>query len=139
MFKAGDWIAQLIIERIAKADAMEVDELETTERGKKGSGSSDLNPKGFIKAKEEKVKICFLHTDTGNNGFFSAANIGYHLRLMKEKEMLSSADVNAALTRIINDSFLDKIKVAGKEDEKWQERGRELIRLGESGKKIPDK
>jgi len=139
LFKAGDWIAQLIIERIAKADAMEVDELETTERGKKGSGSSDLNPKGFIKAKEEKVKICFLHTDTGNNGFFSAANIGYHLRLMKEKEMLSSADVNAALTRIINDSFLDKIKVAGKEDEKWQERGRELIRLGESGKKIPDK
>ena len=138
LLKAGDRIAQLIIERNAKADAMEVDELETTERGKKGSGSSDLNPKGSIKAQEEKVKICFLHTDTGNNKFFSAANIGYHPRLMKEKEMLSSAHVKAALTRIINDSFLDKIKVAGKEDEKWQEQGRELIRLGESGKTMPD-
>jgi len=98
LFKAGDQIAQLIIERIAKADAMAVDELETTGRGKKGSGSSDRNPKRSIKAKEEKVKISFLHTDTGNNEFFSAAKIGYHPRLMKEKEMLSSAHVNAALT-----------------------------------------
>jgi len=38
----------------------------------------------------------------------------------------------------MNNSFLDKIKVAGKEDEKWQERGRELITLRESGKKMPD-
>jgi len=38
----------------------------------------------------------------------------------------------------MNDSFLDKIRVAGKEDEKWQGRARELVRLRESGKKIPD-
>jgi len=48
---------------------------------------------------------------------------------MKEKEMLSSIYVNAALTRTINESFLDKIRVAGKEDEKWQDQGRELVRL----------
>jgi len=58
---------------------------------------------------------------------------------MKEKEMLSSAHVNAALTRTINDAFLDKIRVAGKEDGKWQDRGRELGRLRESGEKMPDK
>ena len=57
---------------------------------------------------------------------------------MKEKEMLSSVHVNAAVTRTMNDSFLDKIKVAGKEDEKWQDRGRELVRIRESGKKMPD-
>jgi len=52
--------------------------------------------------------------------------------------MLSSAHVNAALTRTMNDSFLDKIRVAGKEDERWQERGGELVILRDSGKKMPD-
>jgi len=120
VFKAGDRIAQLIIEKVANADAMEVDDLETTERGKMGFGSSDLNPKRSIKAKEEEVKICFLHTDTSKNEFFSAADIGYHARFMKEREMLSSIHVNAALMQTMNNSFLDKIRVAGKEDEKWQ-------------------
>jgi len=57
---------------------------------------------------------------------------------MKEREMLSSTHVNAALTRAMNDSFLDKIRVAGKEDEKWQERGRELVGLRKGGKKLPN-
>jgi len=68
-----------------------------------GFGSSDMNPKRCITAKEEEVKICFLHTDTNENEFLRAADIGYHPRLMKEKEMLSSAHVNAALTRTMND------------------------------------
>jgi len=52
--------------------------------------------------------------------------------------MLSSAHVNAALTRTINDSFRDKIRVAGKEDGRWQDRGREQIMLREGGKKMPN-
>ena len=52
VFKAGDRIAQLIVEKIANADAMEVDDLEITERGKMGFGSSDMNPKRSITAKE---------------------------------------------------------------------------------------
>jgi len=118
VFKAGDRIAQLIVEKVANADAMEVDDLGITERGKMGFGSSDVNPKRFITAKEEKTKICFLHADRSKNEFFSAADIGYHPRLMKEKEMLSTVHVNAALTRTMNDSFLYKMRVAGKEDEK---------------------
>ena len=66
------------------------------------------------------------------------ADIDYHPRLTKEKEMLSSAHVNAALTRTMNDAFLDKISMAGKGDEKWQNRGRELVMLREGGKKMPD-
>jgi len=63
VFKAGDRIAQLIVEKVANADAIEVDELGTTERGKAGFRSSDLNPKRSITAKEEGVKICFLHAE----------------------------------------------------------------------------
>jgi len=136
--KAGDRIAQLIVEKVANADAMEVDDLGITERGKMGFGSSDMNPKRSIPAKEEEVKICFLHRDTSENEFFSEADIGYQPRLIKKREMLSSAHVNAAQTRTMNDSFLEKIRVAGKEDEKWQNRGCELVRLRESGKKKPD-
>jgi len=101
--KAGDRIAQLIVEKVANADAMKVNELGITERGKMGFGSSDMNPNRSITAKQEELKICFLHSDTSENEFFSAVDIGYHHRLMKEKEMLSSAHVNAALTRTMND------------------------------------
>jgi len=38
----------------------------------------------------------------------------------------------------MNDVFLNKIRMAGKEGEKWQNRGRELVMLREGGKKIPD-
>jgi len=137
VFKAGDGIAQLIVEKVANPNTMEVDDRGITERGKMGFGSSDMNPKRSITAKEEEVKIGFLHMNIRENEFFSAADIGYHARLMKEKEMISSAHVSAALTRTMNYSFLDNIRVAGKEDEKWQDRGRKLVRLRESGKKMP--
>jgi len=117
---------------------MEVDDLGISERGKMGFRSSDMNPKRSITTKEEEVKVGFLHADISENQFFSAADIGYHPRLMKEKEMLSRAHVSAALMRTMNDSFLDNIRVAGKEDERWQDRGRKLVRLRESGKKMPD-
>jgi len=138
VFKAGDRIAQLIIEKVADADAMEVDKLETTDRGKLGFGSTDLNPKRSITAKEEEVKICLLQADTDNHEFFSAMDIGYHPRLTKEREILSSAHVNAALMRTMNDAFLNKVRVAGKKDKRWQNRGCELVMLREGGKKMQD-
>jgi len=138
LFKAGDRIAQLIIERIADGDAMEVDDVGITERGNMGFGSSDLSPKRSITGKEEGVRICFLHGGIDDKEFFSEAHIGYHPGLMKERERLSRAHVNAALTRTMNDSFPDKIRVAGKGDSRWPERGRELVRLREVGKKMRD-
>jgi len=102
---------------------MEVDDFETTEQGELGFASIDLNPKRSITPKEEGVTIYFLHADTNNNKFFNAADIGYRPRLRKEREMLSSAHVNAALMRTVNDAFLDKIRVGGKEDERWQDQG----------------
>jgi len=102
-------------------------------------GSSDLSPKRSSTTREETVRICFLQADTSDNEFLSAANIGHHPLLMKEREMLSSTHVNSALTRPMNDLFQDKMRVAGKTDEMWQEWGRELVRLRESGKMRPDK
>jgi len=114
-FKAGDRIAQLIIEKFADADAMEVDDMGTTARGKLGLGPRDLNPTRSITAKKEEIKLCLLHADARDNELFSPDDISYHSWLMKEREMLSSANVNAALTRTMDDPFLDKIRGAGKE------------------------
>jgi len=80
----------------------------------------------------------FPSGDISENEFFSAADIGYDPRLAKDREMLSSAHVNAALPRTMNDTFLDTVRAAGKEDERWQDRGRELVRLRESRKRMPD-
>jgi len=44
-FKAGDRIAQLIVEKIQTHNAMEIDNQEDTERGTRGFGSSDIAPK----------------------------------------------------------------------------------------------
>ena len=46
--KRGDKIAQLLIQDIYLYDVEEVDEIEDTERGKKGFGSSDHNNQGVI-------------------------------------------------------------------------------------------
>ena len=40
--KRGDRVAQLILERISMADAVEVDELASTERGDGGFGSTGV-------------------------------------------------------------------------------------------------
>jgi len=44
-FKAGDGIAQLIVERNQTHDAREIDNLQDTERGTWGFGSTDIGPK----------------------------------------------------------------------------------------------
>jgi len=44
-YKAGDHIAQLIVEMFANADAIEVDDLGRTERGEMSFESTDLNLK----------------------------------------------------------------------------------------------
>jgi len=45
-FKAGDQIAEVIVEKIPTHDALEIDNLHDMERGVQGLGSSDLAPNG---------------------------------------------------------------------------------------------
>ena len=44
-FKAGDRIAQLIVEKIQLDEAMEIDKLDETQRGTEGFGSTDPTPR----------------------------------------------------------------------------------------------
>ena len=60
-FKAGDRIAQPIVENIQLDKAMEMDELDETGCGMKGFGSTDLGPKRLITTKETKISMCFLN------------------------------------------------------------------------------
>ena len=66
-FKAGHRIAQLIVERIQLDKAMEIDELNETERGTQGFGSTDLGPKRLITSKEAKITMCFLNPNPEYN------------------------------------------------------------------------
>jgi len=58
-FKAGDCITQLMVEKIQTHNAREINNLEVTERGTWGFGSSDIGPKRLIIYKELKVILCF--------------------------------------------------------------------------------
>jgi len=106
------------VERIAHADAIEVDELATTTQEEKGFGPSDLSSKRSVMTQEEKIRICFLQAESNDNEILSTSDIGYHPQLSQEKKMLSTAPVNAALTQTMNNTFLYRIKVAGKEDQR---------------------
>jgi len=85
------------------------------------------------------MKRCYLHAEKEDNEFFSATDISYHSHLIREREMLSGAHMSPVMKGTMKDSFLNKIRVAGKENEKWQERGRELVRVRESGMKAQNK
>jgi len=130
-FKAGDRIAQLILENIQTHDAMEIDNLDNTERGTQGFGSSDLGPKRLIACEELKVKMSFLNPDPQENSNFDEEDIHTHSSLRDEITMLSSAMIAAIQMQTMDDSFLDRIRTAGKEDDTWMARKGELHRLKE--------
>jgi len=54
----GDRIAQMIIEKIDMSGIMEVDNLQITNRGNKGFGSTDLSPKGTIGVEQVQPVMC---------------------------------------------------------------------------------
>jgi len=60
-FMAGDCITQPVIERIHMQDAREIAELDKTERGTEGFGSSDIGPKRLITSEEFKVTMWILN------------------------------------------------------------------------------
>jgi len=136
-FKAGDRIAQLIVEKIQTHDAMEIDNLEDTNRGTQGFGSSDIGPKRLIMCEELKVKMGFLNPDPQDNSYFDEEYIHTQARLRDEITMLSSAMIAAIQMQTMDDSFLDRIRAAGKEDKTWTARKGELTQLKERRETLP--
>jgi len=130
-FKAGDPIAQLIVEKIQTHDAMEIDNLEDTDRGTQGFGSTDIGPKRVITCEELKVKMCFLNPDPQDNSYFDKEDIHTHASLRDEIRMLFSPMIAAIQMQTMDDSFLDRIRTKGKDDDTWTARKRELSQLKE--------
>jgi len=61
----------------------------------------------------------FLQAQINDNELFSTMDIRNRPRFTQERDIQSSAHVNVALTRTLDDTFLKQIRVAGKVDEKW--------------------
>jgi len=136
-FKAGDRIAELIVETIQIHDAMEIDNLENTDSGTQGFGSSDLGPELPIRCEDLKVKMSFLNSDPGDNSYFDEEDIHTHTSLRDEITMLSSAIIAALQMQTMEDSFLERRRAAGKEDNWWRARKGELRQLKERGETLP--
>ena len=110
---------------------MDIDNLDATDRGTQGFGSTDIGPKRLITCEELKVKICFLNPDPQDNSYFDEEDIQTQASLRDEITMRSSAMIAAIGMQTMDDSFLDRIRTAGKEDDTWMERKRELSQLKE--------
>jgi len=136
-FKAGDCIAHLIVEKILTHDAMQIHNLEDTERGTWGFSSSDIGAKRLITCEELKVKMCFLNPNPQDNSYFDQEDIHTHASLRDEVTMLSSAMIAAIQMQTMDDSFLDRIRAAGKEDDTWTTRKVELSQLKEKRETLP--
>ena len=130
-FKAGDRIAQIIVEKIQQDEAMEIDELDETERGTEGFGSPDLGLKRLITTKETKVTMCFLNPNPEYNEYLDDEDIERNPRLRQEGVMLSNAIIAAVHMQTMDESFLNKVRMAGKEDDSWLARKEELSRLSQ--------
>ena len=136
-FKAGDRIAQLIVERIQTSEVVVVDKLVETERGTQGFGSTDLRPKCLITSKEHKIMICFLHPDPRNNTFYDEEDILTHADMTREVTLLSNAIIAAVQMQTMDETFLNRIQMAGKDNDTWTERKEELSLRKERNKQLP--
>ena len=119
--KVGDRIAQLIVERIQTNKAIGVEQLVETEHGTKGFGSSDIGTKRLITKEEHQVIICFLHPNPTNKTYYDKEDIHTDPNLTQEVTMLSSTIIVAVQIQTMDDSFLDRIRAVGKEDDGWME------------------
>ena len=103
---------------------MEIDNLQDTQRGTQGFGSSNIGPKRLIMCKDLQVEMCSLNPDPQKNSYFDEEDIHRHTRLRDEITMLSSAMITAIQMQTMQDSFLDRKRVAGKADDNWTARKR---------------
>ena len=137
-FKAGDRIAQLIVERVQTSEAVVVDKLVETECGTQGFGSTNLGPKHLITSKGHKIMMCFLHPDPRNNSFYDEADILTHADMTREVTLLSNAIIAAVQMQTMDETFLNRIRMAGKDDDAWTERIGELRRMKQRNEQLPN-
>ena len=116
---------------------MVVDKLGETERGTQGFGSTDLGPKCLITSKEHKIMMCFLHPDPRHNTFYDEEDILMHADMTREVTMLLNAIIAAVQMQTMDEAFLNRIRMSGKDDNAWTERKGELSRMKERNEQLP--
>ena len=111
--------------------------MDETERGTEGCGSRDLGPKRLITSKEPKITMCFLNPNPEYNEYLDDKDIKTNPRLRQEVVMLSNAIIAAVHMQTMDEAFLNRIRMAGKEDDSWLARKEELSRLKENDEALP--
>ena len=75
--------------------------------------------------------MCFLNPDPQYNSYFDEEDIHRHSSLRDEITMLSSAMIAVIQMQTMDNSFLGRIRAAGKEDDTWMVRKGEFSQLKE--------
>ena len=81
--------------------------------------------------------MCSLHPDPTNNTFYDEEDILTQADMTKEVTLLSKAIIAAVQMQTMDQTFLNRIRMAGKEDDAWTERKGELSRMKEQNEQLP--
>ena len=129
-------MAQMIVEKINTETAVQVEHLANTDRGTKGFGSTDLNPRQTIQSNLTIPHIPFLHAKHKDNEYFDNADLARHLRAQRNKLMMTSAVMTNDI-RKSNTQFIEMVHEASTQDQEWQERKTELRELEQHHLQLP--
>ena len=100
-------------------------------------GSTDLGPKRLITSKEHKIMMCFVHPDLKNNTVYDEEDILTDADKAREVTFLSKAIIAAVQMQIMDETFLNCIRMAGKDDDTWPRRKEQLGRIRERNEQLP--
>src|SRR5207237_7471755 len=92
----NDRIAQMIIEKIIMSDLQEVQELEQTERGQKGFGSTNEDSKRNETSEEKPPEIAFISAESFGRMYRQGNTTGI-LRWDKEGATISATTISTEL------------------------------------------
>ena len=87
--------------------------------------------------KETKVTMCFLNPNPEYNEYLDDEDVETNSRLRQEVVMLSNAIIAAVHMQTMDESFLNRICMAGKKDDSWLARKQELSRLKDKNEGLP--
>ena len=101
-------MAQIIVEKIITETSVQVEHLANRDRGTKGFGSTDLNPRRTIKSNPTIPQICFLHAHHKDNQYFDKADLARHLRAQRNKLMMTNTGITRIDMRKYNKKCIEK-------------------------------
>ena len=130
-------MAQIVVQKINTETVVQVEHLANTDRGTKGFGSTDLNPRRMIKSNQMIPQISFFYANHKDNEYFDNADLARHLRAQRNKLMMTTAVITKVDMRKYNTEFIERIHEASKQDQEWQERKTELRELEQHHFELP--